>query len=128
MIERLVALRKENKLTQAEFAARINLSHSNYTKMEQGVRNITDRTIADICREFNVNEDWLRYGTGEMRKPHKDIDSILNTELATLLRDEDDFVKECTVLAIDILRRMDDEQRQWLKNRLKKMVEGFSET
>ena len=32
--------------------------------MEKGKRNITNRTIRDICKEFNVNEEWLRYGTG----------------------------------------------------------------
>lgn len=32
------------------------------TNMEKGQRNITDRTVKDICREYNVNPDWLMYG------------------------------------------------------------------
>lgn len=34
--------------------------------MERGNAPITERTIIAICSKFNVNEDWLRYGTGEM--------------------------------------------------------------
>lgn len=34
--------------------------------IEKGDRVPSDRTIADICREFDVNEEWLRTGTGPM--------------------------------------------------------------
>ena len=34
--------------------------------MEKGTRNITDRTIRDVCREYNVNPDWLANGTEPM--------------------------------------------------------------
>ena len=36
------------------------------TNMEKGTRNITERTIRDICREYNVNFDWLAHGTEPM--------------------------------------------------------------
>lgn len=42
------------------------MSKVNISRLEKGERNITDRTIADICREFNVNEEWLRTGEGEI--------------------------------------------------------------
>ena len=66
MNERLKLLRNTLKLTTREFAKVINLSGGAITNMEKGVRNITDRVISDICREFNVNEEWLREGKGEM--------------------------------------------------------------
>lgn len=66
MNERLKLLRSTLKLTTREFAKVINLSGGAITNMEKGVRNITDRVISDICREFNVNEEWLREGKGEM--------------------------------------------------------------
>lgn len=66
MNERLKILRSTLKLTTREFAKVINLSGGAITNMEKGVRNITDRVISDICREFNVNEEWLREGKGEM--------------------------------------------------------------
>lgn len=52
-------------LTQAEFSSKIGLSRNYIAQIETGTKLPSDRTIADICREFNVNEDWLRTGTGE---------------------------------------------------------------
>ena len=53
--ERLQYLRKQLKLTTRAFGASINMSGGAITNMEKGQRNITDRTVKDICREYNVN-------------------------------------------------------------------------
>ena len=66
MNERLVILRSSLCMTTRDFAQRVNLTGGAITNMEKGKRNITDRTIRDICKEFNVNEEWLRLGTGDM--------------------------------------------------------------
>ena len=59
--ERLQYLRKQLKLTTRAFGASINMSGGAITNMEKGQRNITDRTVKDICREYNVNPDCLIY-------------------------------------------------------------------
>ena len=65
--ERMKQLRKEIlKLTQDEFSKGINITRSNVASIESGRINITDRVIADICAAFNVSEEWLRTGEGEM--------------------------------------------------------------
>lgn len=66
--ERIRKLRKAYDLTQREFGERINLK-SNSIALIEGGRNTSDQTISAICREFNVNEDWLRTGEGEMFFP-----------------------------------------------------------
>lgn len=66
MNKRLRMIRKKMALNQEAFGDKINLSRSHIASLENGSRNLTDRIISDICREFNVNEDWLRYGQGEM--------------------------------------------------------------
>lgn len=53
-------------LTKTAFAKKINLSQPHISKIALGDSVPSDRTIADICREFNVNESWLRTGAGEM--------------------------------------------------------------
>lgn len=71
--ERAKYLRKnilEN--TQEAFAKKINLKRNTIAIFETGKQNISDRTIADICREFEVNEDWLRYGEGDIFKQKSD--------------------------------------------------------
>lgn len=61
--ERLRHLRELLNLTTRAFGSAINMSGGAITNMEKGTRNITERTIRDICREYNVNPDWLINGT-----------------------------------------------------------------
>ncbi len=60
--ERLKYLREQLNLTTRSFGAAINMSGGAITNMEKGTRNITERTIRDVCREYNVNPDWLING------------------------------------------------------------------
>lgn len=64
--ERLKALRKELRLTQQEFADRVGISRGNIGAYEVGKNAPSDAVISLICREFHVNEEWLRTGNGEM--------------------------------------------------------------
>ena len=67
IFERIKYIRKnELKITQKDFASSIGLSRSNIGSIETGRINVTDRVIQDICLKYNVNENWLRNGTGEM--------------------------------------------------------------
>lgn len=66
MKERLKELRKKLRLTQQDFAEKLSLSSNLIYLMEKGDRQITDRTIKDICRTFNVNEVWFKTGNGDM--------------------------------------------------------------
>ncbi len=60
--ERLKFLRDQLNLTTRAFGSAIDMSGGAITNMEKGTRNITDRTIRDICREYNVNPEWLING------------------------------------------------------------------
>ena len=65
--ERIKYLRKEKlHMTQDEFSSQIRISRSNLGSIEIGRVNVTERVLDDICREFSVNEEWLRTGTGEI--------------------------------------------------------------
>lgn len=68
MNERLKELREGLGLSQAEFAKRLGLQRNSISLVENGKRNLSDRTISDICDSFYINEDWLRYGTLPMNR------------------------------------------------------------
>ena len=53
-------------MTQKEFAEKIGLKRNSVASYEIGKNYPMDTVIKSICREFNVNEDWLRTGEGEM--------------------------------------------------------------
>lgn len=63
---RVKAVRKELNLTTTKFGERIGIKNPSVSMIETGKSNPSDRTILSICREFNVNENWLRTGEGEM--------------------------------------------------------------
>mgnify|MGYP002520430417 CR=1 FL=1 len=66
--ERIRAVRRALDLTQTEFGRRIGMKQNTIALIEGG-RNTSDQTLKAICREFNVSEEWLRDGRGEMFLP-----------------------------------------------------------
>ncbi len=67
MNERIRYLRKSQfSMTLEEFGKRIGISSGALSNIELGKRKVTQQLIKSLCREFNVREDWLRNGTGDM--------------------------------------------------------------
>lgn len=64
MNERIRELRLALGLNQSEFGARIGLRQTSIANYEKGLRQPLDAVITSICREFGVNEEWLRTGEG----------------------------------------------------------------
>ena len=94
MQERLKLLRKALNLTQVAFAQQLNISRSIIATYEGGNAPVSERTMNDICRVFNVNEQWLRTGEGPMFREQDNLDNMLAAEVAKLVRSEDDFTKK----------------------------------
>lgn len=70
MNERIKQVRKHAGLTQQAFADRLGLKQNTIAVIESGKQGTSNQVIVAICREFNVNEEWLRTGAGEMfREP-----------------------------------------------------------
>ena len=68
--ERIKKLRKTLDLTQQKFGERLGIKGNTVAQYELGRSNPVDSVFSLICREFNVNEEWLRNGKGEMFKPN----------------------------------------------------------
>ena len=64
--ERVRDIRKEINLTMEAFGGRLGVTRTAISNIEKGNRGVTDQMFNSICREFNVNPDWLRDGSGEM--------------------------------------------------------------
>lgn len=61
---RIKKIRLESGLSQEAFGKRIKIRRSSVSKIETGENSPSDQTISLICKEFNVNEEWLRTGKG----------------------------------------------------------------
>ena len=66
--KRIRDLRKSLGMTLDNFGERIGLKKSAVSLIENDKNSVTDQVVKSICREFNVNEEWLRTGQGEMFK------------------------------------------------------------
>lgn len=80
MGERVKELRKALGLSGEKFGEKIGLKRNSLSQIETGKNNLSEQNILAICREFNVNENWLRYGTGEMFK-----DMTLDEEIISFI-------------------------------------------
>ena len=96
MNERIKELRTALGLSAEKFGAKIGVTRSAISEMELGVCNISEQCVISICREFNVNEEWLRNGTGEIFNTLSQ-DEELAYIIGQALPQADDFVKDTFV-------------------------------
>lgn len=68
MLQRLKQIRERLGYNQKEFGAKLGMPQSTYNDMERGKTPISNRTLITVCAVFCVNENWLRFGKGEMFK------------------------------------------------------------
>lgn len=62
--ERVKSVRKKKELTLEKFGERLGVTKTAISYVESNKRNLTEQMFKSICREFNVNEVWLRTGEG----------------------------------------------------------------
>lgn len=87
MNERIRQLRKALGLTLEAFGEKIGLTRSAVSNIENGHRQPTKQVVAFICREYNVNMNWLRTGEGEMFMD-LDSDDEISAYVGKVLNDE----------------------------------------
>ena len=120
MGDRIAAIIEVKGIKKVQFAARINVDQSYISQLTSGKKTPSDRTISDICREFDVSEEWLRTGRGEMF-----IQKTENEELSEffgdLLKDEPDFRHRL----ISALSRLTLDEWKVLEKLAKETVEGI---
>lgn len=105
MNERLKEVRAELKLSTRDLASRLGMSAGAISLLETGKRNMTSQFITSLCREFDVNEIWLRTGEGDMFAPRDKTDEL--SDLAVKLANED---RPMTEKLVRVVSRMSEEQ------------------
>ena len=84
---------KDQRLTQTEFADRLHLTQPHVSALCSGRKTLTDRTISDICREFNVSLAWLEDGVGEMYV-QRSANEELGLLVSNIMSDADDSFRK----------------------------------
>ena len=109
--ERVKLLRKTLDLTMEKFGEKIGVKKSAISLIESGKNSLTEQMIKSICREFDVDEEWLRNGTGSMfieRTRDEEIANFIGTIQSV---DDDSFMKKF----ISMLAKLDESEWKLLE-------------
>ena len=120
MNERVKELRKALGLSGEKFGEKIGLKKVAVSQIETGRNNLTEQNIISICREFNVNEEWLRYGTGKMFK-EKSLDEEIISFIGDIQWDAEDNFKKRFISAI---AKLNDSEWEVIEKIMKNMAIG----
>lgn len=123
MNERIKELRKALNMSGEAFGQRLGVQRASISKIETGLINLTDRNITLICKEFHVNEEWLREGKGEMFVRLSRDEEIAAFVGRIQFEAEDSFKKRF----IAMLSALDTEEWEVLEKMALKLYEGKQE-
>ena len=113
--DRIAYIIKDKGYTKTKFAETLHISQPFVSAICSGDKQPSDRTIADICREFNVSEVWLREGSGDMY-----VTRSMNQELAIMVNElmieaDDSFRKRFVSALLDLPPQLWPELEKFIK-------------
>lgn len=119
--ERIKELRlsQEPRMSQEQFARRIGATPTVISRYEAGLREVPSTVIHSVCREFNVNREWLVNGRGEMTVPtaSKTLDEVARR-----------YSESRTFRAIlDVYAELDDASRDMFERYIERLTEVLAE-
>ncbi|HBI59880.1 MAG TPA: XRE family transcriptional regulator [Lachnospiraceae bacterium] len=117
--DRVKNIRKTLKLTLEEFGKKVGVTKQTVSRIENGVNNLTDQMARSICREYNVNYDYLIYGEGEI------FDTLPQTTLDELCKQYN--CDELDRSLIEEYLKLDPASRKVLKDYIKNILKNRKE-
>lgn len=120
--ERVKEIRKELNLTLEKFGEKLGVGKTAISNIEKGNRNLTEQMAKSICREYNVNYDYLMYGEGEM---FDDLPQTIVDELCVQY-DLNDFDKALIEMYVSLPAESRERIKEYMKQLAKKV--GWDKT
>lgn len=120
--ERVRIVRKDLSLTLENFGKKLGVGKTAIYKIEKGENSLTDRMLESICREFNVNENWLRFGDGEMFLPVEDEVG----EVVSKLVDESNPFYDMIIDIMHTFNNLDDKGQEIICNFTSDLVDRMA--
>lgn len=121
MKNRIKKIRKTANMTQQKFADRLGLKRQTIATYETGRVEPSDSTLLLICKEFNVNKEWLLTGTGDMY----DIPEDETAAVVSDLLEEDNPFYDLIVGIMKTYKKLDDKSQTALKNLSQELLDNL---
>ena len=123
MKERILLIISKENISKTRFAERLNITPAYVSQICSGVREPSDRTISDICREFGVNEVWLRTGEGEPFQQRTREEEIMRFAVRTA-KGSDGFRKQLAFM----LSQLDEDDWASLEEIYRKAAQKYKKS
>ena len=107
--KRVRELRKVLNLTLEKFGKPLGVGKTAISNIENDNRSLTEQMIMSICREYNVNEEWLRNGTGEMFSQVSSYEKAYN-RFGYIMENSSPAKKAALSVLLELLYSIPDEQ------------------
>ena len=121
MKDRILKIRKDSKMTQETFAEKLGLSKNFVWMLEKGERVPSERTVSDICREFNANKDWLLTGKGDMYDvPEDEVAAVVSD----LLEESNPFY-DIIISIMKSYKKLDNKSQVALNSLIQELMENM---
>lgn len=120
--DRVKEIRKTLDLTMEKFGEKLGVGKTAISNIESGNRNLTEQMSKAICREYNVNYDYLMYGEGEM---FDDLPQTIVDELCVQY-DLNDFDKALVEMYVSLPAGSRERIKEYMKQLIKKV--GWDKT
>lgn len=127
MNERIRLLRKELGLNQSDFGNKIGVKQGTVAGYESGARTPLDAVVSSICREFDVNEEWLRTGEGEMFEQMTEQQKLLKYT-GMLLKDKDSAIVNAIQSFIVTYEQLDDTSKTTLEKIAQQFIDNLKKS
>ncbi|MBD5556398.1 MAG: helix-turn-helix transcriptional regulator [Roseburia sp.] len=109
--ERVKELRIALNLTLEKFGERLGVKKSTLSNIEHGRSPVTEQMLLAICREYNANEDFLRFGRGDMFVLPEDEDVALISEL---IEEPDNEFYQAVLLLVRTYKQLSNDSQKAL--------------
>lgn len=119
--QRVRIIRKELGLTLEKMGEYLGVKKSTLSNIESGRTDLTERMLKSICRELNVNEEFLRYGTGEMFSVPEDETAAI---VSDLLEDADDEFYKMVLDVVHTYQQLQPDSKEVLRNFCRQLADN----
>lgn len=100
--ERVKSVRDKKQMTMEQFGEKLGVTKTAISRIEKGDRSLTEQMLKSICREFSVNEDWLRTGAGGPDNMFIPEDMRYLNTVGKLGNEQNEFKKFCINMLMDL--------------------------
>lgn len=125
--ERIKEVRTSFDMTMEKFGDRLGVTKVAISNIERGNRNVTEQMIKAICREFDVNENWLRTGEGNMFIELSEQEKVMKFT-GLLLKDEDSVVANAIQALIVTYEQLDDTSKATLNKIIMQYMDNLKKS